>query len=273
MGHRGQGRRHREGQGLHRRARCSARPRTSRSQMRKVPITPAALVVGGGIAGIQAALDLADAGVQVYLVEREPTHRRPHGDVRQDLPDARLLGLHPDAEDDQRRPAPEHQADDLLRGRGGHRATSATSRSRSGARPPTSTTTSATAAACAWRSAPTRRRASSTRGCRTRKAIYMPFPQAVPNKPVIDAETCVRFKGKKCKACIRSSASQAPSTSSRRTGSRRSRSARSSWPPASRPMDAEADPAARLRPAARGLHRARVRAAQQRRRPDARARS
>jgi heterodisulfide reductase subunit A len=40
---------------------------------RKSPIEPSALVVGGGIAGIQAALDIADAGYKVYLVEREPT--------------------------------------------------------------------------------------------------------------------------------------------------------------------------------------------------------
>ncbi len=37
----------------------------------KVPIHPATLVVGGGITGIQAALELADAGNPVYLVERE----------------------------------------------------------------------------------------------------------------------------------------------------------------------------------------------------------
>jgi len=34
---------------------------------------PAALIIGAGIAGIQAALDIADAGFKVYLVEREPS--------------------------------------------------------------------------------------------------------------------------------------------------------------------------------------------------------
>ena len=37
----------------------------------EVPVTKAALVIGGGVAGIQAALDLADGGHQVYLVEKE----------------------------------------------------------------------------------------------------------------------------------------------------------------------------------------------------------
>ena len=39
----------------------------------KVPVNPDALVIGGGIAGIQAALTLANANKKVYLVEREPT--------------------------------------------------------------------------------------------------------------------------------------------------------------------------------------------------------
>jgi heterodisulfide reductase subunit A len=39
----------------------------------QIPVTKAALVVGGGVAGIQAALDLADGGLQVYLVERKPS--------------------------------------------------------------------------------------------------------------------------------------------------------------------------------------------------------
>jgi heterodisulfide reductase subunit A len=40
---------------------------------RQEPVTRAALVVGGGIAGIQAALSIADSGYHVYLVEREPS--------------------------------------------------------------------------------------------------------------------------------------------------------------------------------------------------------
>ncbi len=34
-----------------------------------------------------------------------------------------------------------------------------------------------------------------------RKAIYIPCPGALPNVPVIDTESCVRFKGKDCQAC------------------------------------------------------------------------
>jgi heterodisulfide reductase subunit A len=42
-------------------------------ESRTEEVTPAALVVGGGIAGIQAALTIADGGYKVYLVEREAT--------------------------------------------------------------------------------------------------------------------------------------------------------------------------------------------------------
>ena len=42
-------------------------------KMRKVEVKHSTLVVGGGIAGIEAALRLADSGKQVYLVEREPS--------------------------------------------------------------------------------------------------------------------------------------------------------------------------------------------------------
>jgi heterodisulfide reductase subunit A len=42
-------------------------------EMRQVSVKQSALVVGGGIAGIEAALRMADSGKQVYLVEREPS--------------------------------------------------------------------------------------------------------------------------------------------------------------------------------------------------------
>jgi heterodisulfide reductase subunit A len=37
------------------------------------PVAGAVMVVGGGIAGMQSALDLADSGYYVYLVEKEPS--------------------------------------------------------------------------------------------------------------------------------------------------------------------------------------------------------
>ncbi len=51
----------------------------------------------------------------------EPQHRRPHGPVRQDLPHAGLLGLHPHAQDVRGRPARERHPADLLRVGGGER--------------------------------------------------------------------------------------------------------------------------------------------------------
>ena len=38
-------------------------------------------------------------------------------------------------------------------------------------------------------------------GLGQRKAIYIPFPQAVPKYPVIDADNCIYFQRGKCKAC------------------------------------------------------------------------
>lgn len=42
-------------------------------ETKEVPVNPCTLIVGAGIAGIQAALEIADGGRQVYLVEREPS--------------------------------------------------------------------------------------------------------------------------------------------------------------------------------------------------------
>jgi heterodisulfide reductase subunit A len=51
-----------------------AKARNLQAQIEKeVPVTNKALVVGGGVAGIEAALDLADTGFKVYLVEKDPS--------------------------------------------------------------------------------------------------------------------------------------------------------------------------------------------------------
>jgi len=42
-------------------------------EIKEVPVNPATLIVGGGSAGIEAALRIADSGRKVYLVEREPS--------------------------------------------------------------------------------------------------------------------------------------------------------------------------------------------------------
>ena len=39
----------------------------------KVPVTKTALVIGGGIAGIQASLDIANSGHKVVLIEKDPS--------------------------------------------------------------------------------------------------------------------------------------------------------------------------------------------------------
>jgi heterodisulfide reductase subunit A len=41
-------------------------------EVRHAPVVPAALVIGGGVAGMQAALDIAEAGFAVTLLERSP---------------------------------------------------------------------------------------------------------------------------------------------------------------------------------------------------------
>ncbi len=59
----------------------------------KAPINPNVLVVGGGVAGIQAALELAEAGHTVYLVEREPSIGGRMGQFDKTFPHPGLRGF------------------------------------------------------------------------------------------------------------------------------------------------------------------------------------
>ena len=87
--------------------------------MRRVPIRNRALVVGGGIAGIEAALQMADAGFEVVLVEREPSIGGHMASFDKTFPtlDCAACILTPKMVSVGQHP--EHPADDLGRGRRG----------------------------------------------------------------------------------------------------------------------------------------------------------
>ena len=200
----------------------------------EVPVNPAVMVVGGGIAGIEAALEIADDRQEGLPGREGAEHRRPHGHVRQDLPDARLRRLHPDAQDGGGRQAPEHHADDLLRGRGGRRLR----RQLQGQGPQEGPLRRhrqvhrlrrlhGRMRACA------RCRASSTRGSasgrRSTARSRRPCRCARPST----RRTASRSRARSASSPAPRRAAPRPSTTSSRTRSWTSKSARSSWPPAS----------------------------------------
>ena len=73
------------------------------------PVVKRALVIGGGIAGIQTALDIADAGFEVDIVETKPTIGGKMSQIDKTFPDARLRRVYPHAEDGRRRSEPEYK--------------------------------------------------------------------------------------------------------------------------------------------------------------------
>ena len=87
----------------------------------RVPVNPAVMVVGGGIAGIHAALDRGQRRQARLPGRARAVHRRAHGPVRQDLPHPRLRRLHPHPEDDGGAQQSQHHPVDDGRGRPGRR--------------------------------------------------------------------------------------------------------------------------------------------------------
>ena len=165
--------------------------------------TKRVLVIGGGVAGIQAALDCADGGQEVVLIEREQSIGGKMAKLDKTFPtvDCSSCVLGPKMVDIAQHPT--SPSTPVPRWRA-WAATWAISRSPSGARPDTWIGTSARAAVCAWRNVPVARsRTRSTRNSATRRSINIPFPQAIPKKAAINPESCLMLTKGKCGLCAK----------------------------------------------------------------------
>ncbi|MCB0200602.1 MAG: CoB--CoM heterodisulfide reductase iron-sulfur subunit A family protein [Anaerolineae bacterium] len=166
-----------------------------------VPINPATLVVGGGIAGIQAALEIADSGYPVYLVEREPSIGGHMAQFDKTFPtlDCSACILTPKMVS-----VGEHPNITLLTwseveqvdGYVGNFTATVRKKARY-VNPDVCTGCGNCIEKCPVRVVDDIFEA----GLGYRKAIYRPFPQAVPKYPVIDVDNCTYFQRGKCKAC------------------------------------------------------------------------
>jgi heterodisulfide reductase subunit A2 len=166
-----------------------------------VPIHPATLVVGGGIAGIQAALEIADAGFPVYLVEREPSiggHMAqfdktfPTLDCSACILTPRMVsaGTHPNIT------LLSYSEVTKVEGFVGNFTATIRKKARS-VNEELCNGCGICQEKCPIKVLDTEFEA----GLGYRKVAYTPFPQAVPKYPVIDRENCTYFIKGTCKAC------------------------------------------------------------------------
>jgi heterodisulfide reductase subunit A2 len=167
----------------------------------KVPVTKRALVVGGGIAGIQAALDIADAGREVILVERAPSIGGHMSQLSETFPtlDCSQCILTPRMVEASRHPLITiHTCSELesIEGFIGNFKVKIRKRPR-GIDEKLCTGCGLCVRKCPVRTIPSEFEV----GMGTRSAIYVPFPQAVPNYPVIDRLNCTYSIKGKCRLC------------------------------------------------------------------------
>jgi heterodisulfide reductase subunit A2 len=175
----------------------------------KVPITKTALVIGGGIAGIQAALDIANAGQKVVMVEREPSIGGHMAQLSETFPtlDCSQCILTPRMVEVAQHPNITLYTYAELESLSGFIG-NFTARIRKKAKSideKLCTGCGECATACPIKKIPSE--FNTVLGMRS--AIYVPFPQAVPNKPVIDRSRCTYFKSGKCKFCASKCPAQA----------------------------------------------------------------
>ena len=172
---------------------------------KRVSIHPDVLVVGGGIAGIHAALTLANAGKKVYLVEREPTIGGHMALFDKTFPtlDCAACILTPKMSQVKNHPNITlwtYAEVAKLEGYVGHyRAT--VKRKPRYIKEDLCVGCMACIDACVYKEGKVPD--EFNQGLSKRKPIYIPFPQATPQVVLIDRESCIEFKSGRCKkTCV-----------------------------------------------------------------------
>jgi heterodisulfide reductase subunit A len=169
-------------------------------EAKEVPVNPNVLVVGGGIAGIQAALEIANSENRVYLVEREPSIGGHMAQFDKTFPtlDCSSCILTPLLSAVGQHPHIELMTWSEVEEVSGHIGDFKVKIKKKARCVDESKCTSCGVCMekCPWKTD-----SEFEAGLGQRKAIYIPFPQAVPNVPVIDKELCVYFKKGTCRAC------------------------------------------------------------------------
>ena len=166
-----------------------------------VPVTKRSLVIGGGIAGIQAALDIADAGHEVVLVEREPSIGGHMAQLSETFPtlDCSQCIMTPKMVDVANHPRitlHTYSEIELVEGYIGNFQVTVRKKARS------VDESKCTGCGICITKCPQKRIPNAfDQNLGMRPAIYVPFPQAVPNTPVIDRDNCTKFKTGKCGVC------------------------------------------------------------------------
>jgi len=171
-------------------------------EVKKVPVNPNVLVVGGGITGIEAALQIADSGKKVYLVEKEPTIGGYMARFDKTFPtlDCAACILTPKMVNVAQHPNIELLSYSDVTGFSGY-VGNFTARIRR--RPRYVEEDKCNGCGLCTEKCPISVPSEFECGLGKRKAIYRPFPQAVPNIPVIDREHCLFFTKGICKVCVK----------------------------------------------------------------------
>jgi len=168
----------------------------------KVPVTKRALVIGGGISGIQASLDIANSGFEVILVEKEPSIGGHMSQLSETFPtlDCSQCILTPRMVEVYQHPKIKLMSYSEVENVEGFIG-NFTVKIRKKARYVKDEL--CTGCGLCFQKCPIKKAALSEfdEGLTTRPAIYVPFPQAVPNIPVIDKSICTYFKNGKCQMC------------------------------------------------------------------------